>query len=42
MVCGDVFRGGVQVVLEAVIDHSLGSLGWTLTLATSQQHVVGS
>ena len=42
MVGGDVLRGGVQVVLEAVIDYSFGRLGWTLALATSQQHVVGS
>ena len=40
MVSGNVFRGGVQVILEAVIDHAFGRLGWTLALATSQQHIV--
>lgn len=27
MVSGNVFRGGVQVILEAVIDHAFGSSG---------------
>ena len=33
MVGGDVLRGGVQVVLEAVIDHAFGRLERTFTLA---------
>ena len=32
MVGGDVLRGGVQVVLEAVIDYSFGCLGGRLRL----------